>query len=98
MSTSKELREQISRPTKNKIDSSAISDMLGFVGTMAVDFIKNDIKLLIQKDMRKELDGYVLALSRIVKHNIALDCVKIAYESCIEPVPKKYLRLLGETN
>lgn len=89
-SFSKQLREQVSTKHKETIPANEVSQMLGFIGSMAVDVVFNDLKQMIEKNKRAEIDGYVLALSRIMKHEIALECVEHAFREKGEPLPKKY--------
>lgn len=99
-SFSKNLREQFqntSAPDKDKtketIAANEVSQMLGFIGSMAVDVVFSDLKQMIEKNKRTEIDGYVLALSRIMKHDIAFECIEHAFREKGEPMPKKYRSL-----
>lgn len=97
-SYSKKFRDQLipqqTKP-KEKIPSSQVSQMLGFIGSMAYEVMLNDIKGMINKNMRTELDGYVFAISRVVKHDLALKCLQQAFKEMTEPLPQKYLSLFA---
>lgn len=93
MSFNKQLRDQFQEKTLPTVQAAEVSSMLGFIGSMAIDSIINDVKIMIEKDRRPEIDGYVLALSRIVKHDLALNAIQSAYKDKGEQIPKKYLDL-----
>lgn len=99
MSISKDLREQLSTESKSKITpdkKQKVTEMLGFMSVIAYEGVKEDIKALLKEDYRKELEGYILALSRIMKHKDAWDCIQSAFKESNDHIPKKYYRLFGQ--
>jgi len=90
----KQLREDISseqpKPVPEKVDTATISQALGILGSTMTEIITSDIGQMIERDMRKEIDGYVLALSRIMRHDLGWKCVQNAFASKQETVPSKY--------
>ncbi len=100
MSVSKELREQLSDKPENKseqIDPTTITKMLGFMGNVAAEMVITDIQQLIEKKLRQQLDGYIFALSRIMRHELAWKCIITAFSDKAEPVPQKYFPYFGKT-
>lgn len=88
------LRQDMSEKSKDNnketILSSDIMATLGLLGNMAQDAVVGDISNLIDAGMRKELDGYIFALSRIMKHDLAWESINKAFHCKKEPIPKKY--------
>ena len=100
MSVSKDLREQLSNTTEDKkeqVDPKTIKKMLGFMGNVAAEMIVTDIHQMIEKKLRQQLDGYIFALSRIVRHELAWKCITTAFADETEPVPQKYFPYFGKT-
>lgn len=97
MSFGKELREQIHQQTK-KPDARAaqeIAEVLGIVARAAIDGIIDDMRVMIKHSYWKQLDGYVLALSKVLAHDLAWDCTCKAFEQEKATPPPKYQTLLG---
>jgi len=89
----KQLREDLaqeSKPSPEKVDTATISQALGILGSAMTEIIASDIGQMIERDMRKEIDGYVLALSRIMRHDLGWKCIQNAFASKQETVPAKY--------
>jgi len=90
-SFSKQLREDLDQEEKQDQPSQeSISQMLGFLGSTVTEIIQSDIGRMIDKNMRKEIDGYVLSLSRIMRHDLAWQCILNAFAAKNESVPTKY--------
>lgn len=94
MSISQDLIKQF-HTAKNTPDNS-VSQMLGFIASSALEGIVSDINNMLNNELFTELDGYVLALSRIVKHEIAWVCIKQAFEQSHQHLPKRYYSLFGQ--
>ncbi len=77
-------------------EKTSVANLIGLMGTMAVDTIVADIGHMIDKGLRKEIDGYVLALSRIMRHDFAWKCVVTAFAKKHEPTPSKYAPYFGD--
>lgn len=67
-----------------------VATMLGLMGSIAVETIMTDISGMIDKNMFKELDGYIFALSRIMRHDMAWQCIVHSFAEKNEPIPAKY--------
>lgn len=90
-SPTRELQQQFNSDIKNPpIDASVFSEMLGITFNNQVETIIDDISSMIKSDYRKALDGYILCLSRIIKHNIAWTCIERGFSQENEKIPSKY--------
>ena len=76
--------------TQPPADSKSVATMLGLMGSMATEMIISDLGTMIDKKMQAQLDGYVLALSRIMRHDIAWQCVVKAFSDKKMSIPEKY--------
>lgn len=70
----------------------AIANMLGLMGANAVESIMSDITKMLDRNMRDTLDGYVLALSRIIRHDLAWKCIVHSFADANIPIPQGYYR------
>ena len=93
MSVGRDLEKQFNDP---KVDHNTIAAMLGIEASNMVEVIIADIAKMIEQDYRKPLEGYVLCLSRIMKHTIAWNCITEAFSQKNEKVPSKYYELFGQ--
>jgi len=90
-SFSKQFREGIAQEqAKESQSNSSISQVLGIIGSTMTEVIESDIGKMIERDLRQEIDGYVLALSRIMRHDLGWKCILNAFASKQETVPAKY--------
>jgi hypothetical protein len=98
-SVSKQLRERFRNQGQNPQSpeaSEAAAEMLGFVSRMAVEAILADISKMLASAKMRELDGYIFALSRIMKHDLAWDCIKKSFEEKKMTIPAKYFEQFGQ--
>ena len=98
-----ELRER-SKKERPKIDEQKesspairadISDLLGLTSEDMHDIVVSDIVTMIKKGYRTALEGYVLCLSRIVRHDTAWGYIVEAFRETHEKVPGKYYPQFG---
>lgn len=80
------------------IDAGSILEHLGVIGSNAAGQIISDIELMIERKLETQLDGYVLAISRVLKSTNAAHCIETAYKSKNMSVPDKYTSHLGNAN
>lgn len=78
-----------------KEQKDSIATMLGLMGSIAIESIMADLKRMIEKSMHKEIDGYVLALSRIMRHDLAWQCIVQSFSESNEPIPSQYYSEFG---
>lgn len=83
------------KPTQ-KEKKDTVASMLGLMGSIAVETIMSDIGRMLDKKLFTELDGYVLALSRIMRHDMAWQCIIHVFADKNEPVPAKYYSQFGQ--
>lgn len=96
MSISKNLGQQLASDNKNDPQQKQkITEMLGFMSVLAYEGIKEDIRSFLKEGYQKELDGYVLALSRMMKHKDAWDCIYNAFKETSNHLPNRYYKLFG---
>lgn len=94
----KQLRDKnLDQPLKTEYIATTITQMLGFVGQMAVNGIQSDIELMIEKNKWRELDGYIFALSKIMKHDLAWACIEKSFANKKISVPPKYKPYFSNT-
>ena len=99
MSFGKELRQQLEQQTKPANEQRAareIAEVLGIVARGAADAVIDDMVAMIAHAYWKQLDGYVLALSKIMAHDLAWECVLKAFERQKATPPPKYQSLLAK--
>lgn len=86
-------------PPKSSPDEEKNRTILGMLGVeqYMVGTISRDLKQLIKKDNRVAIDGYVLAMSRIMKHAAAWDCLVKAFTESGETVPQKFQSMFGKS-
>ncbi|RMD67065.1 hypothetical protein D6833_00700 [Candidatus Parcubacteria bacterium] len=89
------LRTQATHDTREQAD--IVSEMLGFVGRLGAESVVSDIRSMLRKGYTKELDGYVLAISRIMKHELALACIRRAFNDVGLRVPDRYVKQFKAT-
>lgn len=96
-SFSKQLREDLDQEQKKIPSQESIAQMLGFLGSTVTEIIQSDIGKMIDRGMRKEIDGYILSLSRIMRHDLAWKCILSAFSVKNESVPTKYYTQFNDT-
>lgn len=74
----------------------AIANLVGLVVSGFDETVISDLSTLIQQGRREGINGYVLCLSRVVRHELGWELVKKAFEQEKEKVPSKYNRLFGQ--
>jgi len=99
MSAGKDLLKQFAQENTsanlNK-QSNILSELLGITAINMVNTITSDISTMIDKGLTKELKGYILCLSRIMKHDIAWEYIQDSFKNCNEKIPQKYYELFGQ--
>lgn len=74
----------------------AIVNLVGLT-LMNLDFaVHQDLCEMIEKGHREGIDGYVLCLSRVVRHELGWELLTKAFEEKGEKVPSKYQRFFGQ--
>lgn len=81
----------------NEEQKETVANMLGLMGSNAVESIMSDIEKMIDRNLRSELDGYVLALSRIMRHDLAWQCIVNIFGDKNLPIPHYYFGQFGKT-
>ena len=74
-----------------------ISKIIGLTMANLDNAVVDDICKMIEEDRREGIDGYVLCLSRVLRHDVAQDLIKKAFESKNEKPPAKY-KLIFDTD
>lgn len=74
----------------NNDAAKIVAEVLGFISREAKDTIIKDISFMLEKELSKELDGYVYALTRIVEKTLMKECIIEAFAKCNMPIPDKY--------
>jgi len=82
---------------KSSVKSEDVVAMIGLMGAFAMETVVTDLSRMIDKNLRKEVDGYVLALSRIMRRDFAWECIKNVFKSKNEPIPAEYYGHFGQT-
>ncbi len=104
MSASKDLRDSINQNENNSSTNkttnsseieSTLSSLLGITYHNMNDILISDITKMIEDGQKYSLDGYVLCLSRIIKHELAWDCINAAFNKQKEHIPGKYYQLFN---
>jgi hypothetical protein len=98
LSYGRQMREKIAAQKEfdHKKASEHITRVLGFVANQHKEAIIHDIYTLLGKDRLRELDGYILALSRCMEHDLAWHCLSEAYQRVQKPTPDKYYKVFGK--
>jgi len=93
----RQIREQTaSQEFNHKKVSEHLTRVLGFVANQHKDAIIHDINKLIGQGLSKELNGFVLALSHCMEHDLAWHCLSEAYRFYLKPIPDKYYRIFNK--
>jgi hypothetical protein len=71
--------------------------MLGLMGDIAIEGVTKDMQRMIDDGLRTELNGYILALSRLMKHDTAWKCLIEAFSAKSESIPKRFYVLFGKS-
>lgn len=96
MSIGRDLEKQFQETRSKDTTSVAIAELIGITAKNMGDTIIDDISTMIQKGFREALEGYILCLSRIIKHSIAWKCIGEAFGKTGEKIPQKYYELFGQ--
>lgn len=101
MSLGRELQKQITEDNTPEVpnvqqQSNTMAELIGITARNMVEKIIDDLSTMIEKEYRDALEGYVLCLSRIIKHETAWHCISEAFAHENEQVPKKYYELFGQ--
>jgi len=78
-----------------KAQEELLMSALGVVANNMEESVISDISGMIEKEDRRAIDGYVLCLSRIMKHENAWNFICKAFQSKGEAVPSKYRKAFG---
>ena len=95
MSIGRDLEKQF-QETHSEDTASAISELLGITAKNMGNIIIDDLASMIQRGFHEALEGYVLCLSRIIKHSLAWKCIGEAFGKTGEKIPTKYYKLFGQ--
>ncbi len=96
MSIGRDLEKQFQETHSEDAKRAGISELLGITAKNMGDTIIDDLATMIKKGFREALEGYVLCLSRIIKHSIAWKCIGEAFGKTGEKIPQKYYELFGQ--
>lgn len=79
------------------MNSSELNEMIGFVGiTMASNIVDDLVAALSRRNDKNValvdsfIDGYVLAISRLVELEVGWNCIVQSYGKCKQDIPEKY--------
>ena len=97
MAAGKELRERFAEKDSSAPDASAVAEMLGITAINMANTVTDDVEAMIKQGHRKSLEGYVLCLSRIIRHANAWVYIEEAFKRTGESIPGKYYALFGKT-
>lgn len=82
--------------------SQQLKEMVGIIGFEMIHTITTDVATFLKRrtdqnadKVEAALDGYMLALSRIIEKNVAWKCVEEAFSSQNVDVPTKYYDLFN---
>jgi len=88
------LKEPVIQKDQNGLpvtsQQQTVVNMLGLMGSIAADTIISDIQRMLDKNLNSQLDGYIFALSRIMRHDLAWQCISEAFRGKNKLVPDKY--------
>lgn len=90
--------EKVSAPLprpKPLLSTAQICAMIGIMADRIEEVIYSDITGMIEEDMRDQLLGYTLAVSRFIEHKRALAAFEKAFQAKKEPMPKLMRELLA---
>lgn len=96
MSIGRDLEKQFQETHSKEDTASAISGLLGITAENMGNTIIDDIASMIRKGYRDALEGYILCLSRIIRHSVAWKCIGEAFGKTGEKIPQKYYELFGQ--
>jgi len=96
MSIGRDLEKQFQQTNNPETANKAVSELLGITAKNMGDIIVSDIAGMIEQGFREALEGYVLCLSRIIKHDTAWKHIAVAFNKHEEKVPQKYYALFGQ--
>ena len=99
MSESQEQKAQSqNKDVPNDVPNDApVADMISLMGDIAIEGVTKDMQKMIDGGFRMSLDGYVLALSRLMKHDTAWKCLVEAFSSKGESIPKRFYPMFGRS-
>lgn len=78
------------------VDKNTISNVLNFLSFATAETIAADIRYMLEKEHPQELDGYVFALSRLMKHDSAWAIITTAFSEQKSTIPPKYYKHFGK--
>lgn len=95
---------EILKNIKKGIDSSrpdnstkrALANLIGLTMANMDHAIQQDIIDMIDAGRREGIGGYILCLSRVIRHDLAWELITKAFESKGEKPPTKYQKLFGQ--
>lgn len=82
-------------PTNKISPQAGAAALLGINSLGMVETIIADISELLSRNEWKSLNGYVLALSRIISHEVAWKCITESFRQSKESVPKKFYEVFS---
>lgn len=98
MSISKELRERFAQPEEKDTSgiSPIIAEALGIASEDLEEVIVGDISAMIDKGFRRNMEGYIFCLSRILDHAKCWKYINRAFNNRNEKVPGRYHQQFGQ--
>jgi len=83
-------------PRDRTNEKETLANIIGLMGSMTIEVILSDINKMLESNKRENLDGYIFALSRLLRHDLAWQCIVEAFSDHNEPVPFKYYPQFGK--
>lgn len=93
-----QIKDSVIATEKNPMIDEArgiVANMIGLTLRGAADAVVSDIGMLIEASKWDAVDGYVLALSRILSHERAYEMISKAFTQKGHKLPSKYSAILG---
>ena len=87
---------------KSEAIQKDLKEMVGIVKEEMNRTIREDMVTILsrktaknEKNVEAAMDGYVLAISRLMETNLAWMCLLEAYHKCKQEVPHKYFKIFN---
>ncbi len=84
-------------PISSQPKKETLANIIGLMGSITIEVILSDINKMLEANKRENLDGYIFGLSRLLRHDLAWQCIVDAFADRNEPVPSKYYPQFGKT-
>lgn len=89
-SFSKKMREQSIKP-----DPSGTATLIGLYADSTAETVQSDLEHMIKNNLKEQMRGYVLCLSRYLNHNKIFPAIQNAFSNQSKTVPDDYFKLFN---